>query len=149
LDAVMAADIDRDLRDASWRDIFHQALRDDRRFLRGLFDLSHGFVVGDATVPGPAAFLRLTAEERRQNPASVEKLRHQSRSRLRAEAAYEFEYAFALVKTSAVLRHTIRLCTTLDIEAVTDSEGHYRLLELTRRRETLPIRHRHLPRTGY
>lgn len=149
LDDVISANIDRDLCDRSWRVAFHESLRDNRRFQRGLFDLAHGFVIGGSLVPGPAAFLRLTEERRLHSPASVANLRQLSRSRPKGETAYEFEYAFALVKTAAALARTADICLTHGLTAVTDSEAHYRLLEVTMRREALPIQHRHLLREGY
>lgn len=149
LDAGMIADIDRDFSDAVWRATFHQALRETRRFQRGLFDLSHGMVMGGSIVPGPAAFLCLTREDHQHHPISVESLKILSRTRTRGHDAYVYEYALALLKTAAALRNTTRLCASHKLEAATDSEPHYRLLELTRKRDALSIRHHLVERDGY
>lgn len=148
LDTEMTAAVDRDLRDQEWRATFHDALLEDRRFQRGLFNLAHGVLVGAALVPGPAALLRLTAELRKHRSFTVEDLRHLSRRRPAAEEAYDYEYGFALVKTAASLRHAVRVCARRGLEGVTDSAGHYRLLELTRAREGLEMTHRCLGRQG-
>jgi len=149
LDAVMIADIDRDFSDTAWRATFHQALRDDRRFQRGLFDLSHGMVMGGSIVPGPAAFLCLTREERQLHPISVEFLKILSRTRNCGDDAYVYEYALAMLKSAAALRYAIRLCASHRLEAATDSEPHHRLLEVTSQRESLSIPHQLVYREGY
>lgn len=148
LDPDLAAAVDRDLSDGAWRAAFHDALLEDRRFQRGLFNLAHGVPVGATLVPGPAALLRLTAPSRLARPFTVEDVRSLSRRRPAADEAYDHEYGFALVKTAASLRHAARLCTGLGLEGVTDSAGHYRLLELARVREKLALRHRRLDRPG-
>jgi hypothetical protein len=144
LDSQMAEAIDRDLADSSWRTLFHEALRSQRRFQRGLFDFSHGMNIAGQLVPGPAAFLRLTNPQLRIRPSSVEHVRELSRMHPRGDEGYAYEYGFALVKTAAALRHTVRLCQNLELQAATDSEPHYRLLEATRRREKLAIQHHYL-----
>lgn len=146
-DAVLA--VNRDLADRAWRAIFHQGMTHDRRFQRGLFDLSHRFTVGGTTVPGPAALLRLLEDARREQACSVELVQALSGRKLDAEESYEFEYALALVKTSAALVYTIRLCARHELEAVTDSDIHFRLLERTRAREGLWLENRLLVRDGY
>jgi hypothetical protein len=64
LDETAAAAIDRDLSDSRWRTLFHDGLRNDRRFQRGLFDLTHAMRIGSSLVPGPAALLRLLEPDR-------------------------------------------------------------------------------------
>ena len=64
LDENMTALVNRDLADAIWRAQFHVALVNDRRFQRGLFELTHGVRIGDTLVPGPAAWLRLIEDQR-------------------------------------------------------------------------------------
>ncbi|MFO0730410.1 MAG: hypothetical protein U0361_05340 [Nitrospiraceae bacterium] len=59
LDKEAVAWIDRTLADEQWRRRWHDALATDRRFQRGLFDLTHAMRIGQHTVPGPAALLRL------------------------------------------------------------------------------------------
>jgi len=149
LDADARSAVNRDLSDLTWRHIFHDGLREDRRFQRGLFDLSHSFVIGDSTVPGPAALLRLLDEKRQAQACSVEQAQALSRRRLLCEDAYEFEYVLALIKTSAALVYTIRLCRQHGLEAVTDSEVHFKLLEHTCRREGASLKNRLILREGY
>ena len=149
LDVDMTAAVDRDLSDQAWRATFHHALLEDRRFQRGLFNLSHGMLIGSSLVPGPAALLRLTEESRKHHPFTVEDLRHLSRQQPSSAEAYHYEYGFALVKTAAALRHVVRLCKVQGLEGVTDSALHYRLLDLTLVREGLPLRHRCINREGY
>lgn len=149
LDPDARSAVDRDLSDGTWRRIFHDGLREDRRFQRGLFDLSHSFVIGGSTVPGPKALLRLLEETRLAQACSVEQAQALSRRRLLSEDAYEFEYVLALIKTSAALVYTIRLCQEHGLEAVTDSEVHFKLLEQTCAREGTSLRNRLMLRKGY
>lgn len=149
LDDEMTASIDRDLADPVWRDRFHAALGEDRRFQRGLFDLSHSFRIGQATVPGPAALLRLLERERGRQPVTVERVRGMSHHAAALEEGYHYEYGFALITTAAALRQTIRLCHRHGLEAVTDSEPHFHLLSRTCARESLALANHWLPRTGY
>jgi len=149
LDDEMAASIDRDLADPVWRDRFHAALSEDRRFQRGLFDLSHSLRIGHATVPGPAALLRLLERERSRQPVTVQRMRGMSHHSADLEEDYHYEYGFALVTTAAALRHTLRLCRRHGLEAVTDSEPHFHLLARTCHRESLALANQWLPRTGY
>ena len=148
LDQTMAALVNRDLADEKWRALYHQALQEDRRFQRGLFDLSHGMLIADSLVPGPAAFLRLTESARRSKPYRLEDVQSGSGVRLADEAAYDREYALGLVKTSASLGYTVRLCSEHGLEAVTDSDPHARLLERTCAREGVTLVNRALPRQG-
>lgn len=149
LDADAVSAIDRDLADATWRKLFHEGLSADRRFQRGLFDLSHSFSVGGSTVPGPAALLRLLEEKRRLQACAVDQAQALSRRPLSLEESYDFEYALALIKTSAALVYTIRLCRQHELETVTDSEVHFRLLERTRSRDRLSLGNRLVVREGY
>lgn len=148
LEAEARSAVNRDLADPVWRTLFHEALKDDRRFQRGLFDLSHRFTVGGTTVPGPAALLRLLEDTRRDQAWSVELMQALSERPLDLEDGYAYEYGLALVKTSAVLVHTVRLCVQHDLDAVTDSETHFRLLERTRTRDGLSLRNRLLLAAG-
>lgn len=144
LDAEMAAAIDRDLADQVWRARFHADLRNDRRFQRGLFDLSHRFTIGNSTVPGPQALLRLLEEahlQRTYTVAYIQTLSHDSSS---PDTAYEYEYGLALIKTSAALVYTIRLCHQHGLDAVTDSEAHFRLLAQSCVRDTIALQNRWL-----
>lgn len=149
LNADAVAAVNRDLADRQWRATFHDGLRNDRRFQRGLFDLSHSFVVGGSPVPGPAALLRLLEDHRMAQGCSVEQAQALSRRRLCLEEGYEFEYALALVKTSAASVYTIRLCQEHALDAVTDSAVHFKLLERTCTRDGLSLKNRLIAREGY
>jgi hypothetical protein len=138
LDPDMEAAIDRDLRDPAWRSVFHEAMRSDRRFQRGLLDLSHGMRIGGRVVPGAAALLELIQDAKQHRSYSVQTVRT-----LSAEASppdlYDFEYGWALIKTAASLRHTVRLCQLHQLDAATDSESHYRLLQHECERDRVTI----------
>jgi hypothetical protein len=149
LDDDMTAAVNRDLGDATWRARFHHALIDDRRFQRGLFELTHGMLIGNTLVPGPAAWLRLIEAQREIRPYSVALLQKLSQGRLNLDEGYDYEYALALVKTSAALHYTIRLAGRLDVDPVTDSQAHYDLLDLIRLRDRLRFQHTCVERAGY
>lgn len=149
LDEDAVAAVNRDLADSIWRDLFHKALKDDRRFQRGLFDFSHRMVIGGTPVPGPAVLLRLAAESRAHHPVTIQDLAQLSRISLSLEEGYDYEYALALVKTSASLVHTIRLSVKHGLEAVTDSERHFRLFERTLAREQLSLPNRWIIREDF
>ncbi|WP_447973148.1 hypothetical protein [Nitrospira sp. Kam-Ns4a] len=148
-DPDLVAAMDRDLADSDWRARFHRALIEDRRFQRGLFDLTHGMRIGAAMVPGPAALLRFLEEPRRDRPCSFERLRQLSGRPLTPEEGYDYEYALALVKTAAALAWTIRLCLTYGLVAVTDSRPHYDLLERSLDRDRIVLPNRWIAREGY
>ena len=137
MDAIAA--VDRDLADESWRARFHRGLMEDRRFQRGLFDLSHGMRIGTTTVPGPAALLRLLEESRKLRDCTVQDVQRMSRGRLSLEQGYEYEYALALVQTAAAFVYTLRLCGRHGLEAVTDSAVHFQLLERTCSRDKVTL----------
>ena len=148
LDEDATAAVNRDLADEAWRSEFHASLSRDRRFQRGLFDLSHVVRIGNVTMPGPAALLRLMEAPRQHRPYSVQELQHLSGGRLSLEEGYDYEYALALVKTSASLVYTIRLSLKHGLEAVTDSEAHFRLLERTCSRTQLSVNNRWIALEG-
>jgi hypothetical protein len=149
LDQESMQAVNRDLGDAAWRGLFHDALREDRRFQRGLFDLSHAVRIGESLVPGAATLLRLLEPARSARSYSVEELQACSQRPLTIEEGYDFEYALALVKTSAALVYTVRLCRRHGLEAVTDSAGHFRLLQRSSEREGLDLPNDCLSRDGY
>lgn len=148
-DAEIVEAVNRDLADPIWRSLFHKALQENRRFQRGLLDLSHGMMIGNTLVPGPAAFLRLTEPTRRHRPVTFQDLQELSKRRLSLDEGYEYEYALALVKTSASLAYTVRLSLRHGLEAVTDSEAHFQLLDRTCSRGRLSLANRCLLREGY
>jgi len=149
LDADAVSAVDRDLSDTTWRSVFHDGLKNNRRFQRGLFDLSHSFIVGGSAVPGPAALLRLLEETHLAQTCSVGQAQALSRHRLALDESYVYEYALALVKTSAALVYTIRLCRQHTLEAVTDSEIHFHLLERTCLRDGISLQNKRIVREGY
>lgn len=149
LDEETIAAVNRDLADPAWRAEFHRALREDRRFQRGLFDLSHGIRIGNKLVPGPAALLRLIEAERAEYPWTFAELQRSSRLLSSLEESYSYEYGLALVKTSASLAYTIRLARQHGLETVTDSEPHFRLLTRTCNRDGIALPNQWLPREGY
>jgi hypothetical protein len=149
LDGDAIAAVNRDLADNTWRSEFHASLLNDRRFQRGLFNLTHGVQIGQAMVPGPAALLRLVEAARQHRPFSLQELPRLSGRHLSLEEGYDYEYGLALVKTSAALVYTIRLSLNHGLVAVTDSEGHFRLLERTCVRDRIPINNRWIAREMY
>ncbi|MFM8552850.1 MAG: hypothetical protein ACKOCD_11185 [Nitrospiraceae bacterium] len=149
LDADAIAAVDRDLADHTWRTLFHRALREDRRFQRGLFELTHGMRIGSKLVPGPAALLQLIEEERAKRPWTFSAIQRLSSSPASLEEGYDYEYGLALLKTSASLVYTIRLSLQHSLEAATDSEPHFHLLARTCERDGMTLPNRWLPREGY
>lgn len=139
LDPCARAAVDRDLGDPRWRALFHEALRNNRRFQRGLFELTHAMRIGPALVPGPAALLRLLEADRAESPCTVAMVQGLARPSLTLEEAYEFEYGLALLKTSAAQVYTIRLAEEQQLLPVTDSHSHYALLNQTLMREGLDL----------
>ncbi|HET9962991.1 MAG TPA: hypothetical protein VFQ34_11690 [Nitrospiraceae bacterium] len=135
--------VDRALADQGWRSRFHKSLAEDRRFQRGLFDLTHAMRLGSSTVPGPAALLRLLEPTFSTHPYNVDSLRRQSRPGS-LEDAYAFEYGLALLKTAAAEYYTVQLSRNQSLVAVTDSLSHYELFDRTLIRESLPIEHEHV-----
>lgn len=149
LDADMTSAINRTLADPVWRAGFHHGLRNDRRFQRGLFDFSHRMRIGGATVPGPAALLRLQEEARTTQPCSVERVQALSRRQATSEESYEYEYALAMVTTSAALAYTVRLCRQHELGAVTDSPVHFNLLAHLCARDNILLDNRLFVRDSY
>ncbi|MBA5874619.1 MAG: hypothetical protein GDA66_08730 [Nitrospira sp. CR1.2] len=144
LDAAAIAEVDRDLADPSWRDSFHTALREDRRFQRGLFDLTHAMHIGGMLVPGPAALLRLLEPERATNHCTVAQVQALAKPGLSLEEAYRFEYGLALLKTAAAQVYTIRLAQTHKLIPVTDCHTHHSLLGRSVRRKCIDLPHEYL-----
>lgn len=145
----LIADIDRDLKQEEWRHLFHQALRRDRRFQRGLFDVSHRMLIGTTPVPGPAALLNLMDDAWQRQPFSVKRIMTLSAAPLPDEEGYEFEYGLALLKTSAALAYTTRLATKHQLIPVTDSPTHFALFEQSMRTNGQIYSHHLVDRQGY
>ncbi|HET6675581.1 MAG TPA: hypothetical protein VFG71_09590 [Nitrospiraceae bacterium] len=128
LDKELEAAVDRDLADPIWRTLFHRIFTEQRRFQRGLFDSSHGMMIGNTVVPGPAALLCLMDDVRARHPYTVQTVRRLSASQHTVAAGYEFEYGLALIKTAAAGIWTRRLALQHRLAVVTDSPGHQALL---------------------
>lgn len=146
LDAAAIAEVDRDLADPSWRDLFHAGLREDRRFQRGLFDLTHAMQIGGMLVPGPAALLRLLDPERGTNHCTVAQVQALAKPGLSQDEAYRFEYGLALLKTAAAQVYTIRLARAHNLIPVTDSHTHHSLLSRSVTRERIDLLYEYLRR---
>lgn len=144
LDQAARDAVDRDLGDPRWRTLFHEALRNDRRFQRGLFDLTHAMHIGQALVPGPAALLRLLEVTRTEKPCTVARVQSLASLSLTLDETYEFEYGLALLKTSAAQVYTIRLAQDRDLLPVTDSHSHSVLLSRTLAREGLDLGNKYI-----
>ncbi len=149
LDAEAIAAVDRDLADSVWRSRFHDGLSSDRRFQRGLFDLSHAMRIGDTLVPGPSALLRLTEASRQVQAWSVQSVQQLTQGRLSLDDGYGYEYGLALLKTAAAQIYTVRLCRQHLLDAVTDSKVHFELLQRTLMRDSLSLTNRLIVREGY
>ena len=131
LNPAMVTAVNQDLADPLWRSIFHDALKDDRRFQRGLVAFSQDSQ-GRSSVPTDSALLVAFQQPEREFVSySVETLQVMSRRRLAEKENLAFEYGFGLIKTSAALVYSIQLCQLLGLVAVTDSPGHHRFLTRT------------------
>ncbi|ULA58770.1 MAG: hypothetical protein LZF60_80163 [Nitrospira sp.] len=139
LDGAAIAEIDRDFADPQWRQLFHAGLQEDRRFQRGLFDLTHAMRIGSTLVPGPAALLRLLEPQRAAESCTVALVQQWARSSSTLEDAYQFEYGLALLKTAAAQVYTFRLARAHGLVPVTDSRTHYRLLSHTIARKGIDL----------
>lgn len=144
LDETAVTAIDRDLNDSRWRTLFHHALSNDRRFQRGLFDLTHAMRIGSSPVPGPAALLRLLEPERATAHYNVALVQRLAKPTQTPDEAYRFEYGLALLKTAAAQVYTIRLSRAHNLVPVTDSHTHHVLLSRTLVREGIGLPHEFL-----
>lgn len=149
LQSSVAAVIDRDLRDPPWRSGFHTALCQDRRFQRGLFELSHSIRIGNSLVPGPAALLRLMSDSFRQQPFDLGQVKALLTETSTLEEGYRCQYGLALVKTSASLIYTHTLAQSYGLQPVTDSPAHFSLYTQSCARENWPKTNHLLIRIGY
>lgn len=139
LDDAAIAEINRDCADPQWRTLFHAGLQEDRRFQRGLFDLTHSMRIGSALVPGPAALLQLLEPQRASERWTVALVQQLARSSATLEEAYRFEYGLALLKTAAAQVYTRRLAYAHGLVPVTDSKTHHALLSRSMAREGVEL----------
>ncbi len=131
LDDAAITEINHDCADPHWRTLFHAGLQEDRRFQRGLFDLTHSMRIGSTLVPGPAALLRLLEPHRATEWWTVALVQQLAKSSATLEEAYRFEYGLALLKTAAAQVYTLRLAEAHGLVPVTDSKTHHALLSRT------------------
>jgi hypothetical protein len=137
------------IRNGAWRESFHDIFKEQRRFQRGLFDSSHGMVIGGHIVPGPLAMLSFMNDERAIEPYTVETVRRLSGSPKGALVdGYRFEYGLALIKTAASGIWTRRLANEHGLAVVTDSPGHYLLLERSCHRDGVDLVNYYLRKDG-
>ena len=149
LSPVMVTAVNRDLADPLWRSIFHEALRRDRGFQRGLVSFSQDSQ-GRMTAPTDSSLLMAFQQpERAFAPYTVESLQAMSRRRLPEHENLAFEYGFGLTKTSAALVYSVQLCHQLGLVAVTDSPAHHQLLTRICLRDSVELSNICVKREGY
>ncbi len=141
--------VNRDLRDSHWRALFHQALQQDFRFQRGLFDISQLSHTGNPQTPATPIVVELIQADWEDIPYQVETIQALSRTLFSAKNDAHYEYGFALIKTAAALVYTIHLCQHLCLTAITDSQAHHRLLMRTAERDGLELPNACVQRKGY
>jgi hypothetical protein len=141
--------VNRDVADSLWRSIFHEALRHDRRFQRGLVAFSQDSQGRSSVATDSAVLSAFQQPEREFAPYTVETLQAMSRRRLPENETLGFEYGFGLMKTSAALVYSIQLCHQLNLAAVTDSAAHHQLLARTCHRDSLNLPNVYVKREGY
>jgi len=143
---VIAA-VDRDLADPTWRSTFHEALSNNYRFQRTLFDESDIQKRGDS-IEG-SSLPAFGTPDWPEKPFSVGSVKALSRQSIHHEDNPVFEYGWALLKASAALTYTIRLCHRLHVAAVTDSVSYHRLLTRSCQRERSEFSNFCIKREGY
>ena len=140
--------VDRDLSDQFWRSLFHEAFLNDYRFQQGLLHESHMPQSESATTDNTLILSSFSESSWIKKPFQVETVKTISHWVLIKENEQMFEYGWALIKTSAALAYTIRLCQILCVEAVTDSMSHYKLLERTCERDGIELTNSAVRRKG-
>ncbi|MBH0183920.1 MAG: hypothetical protein HP477_00445, partial [Nitrospira sp.] len=116
------------LTDSTWRTLFHEALVENRRFQRGLFDGADITGRDKDGATEPALMARLKDVSFETTPFTVADIRELSRRRPIGKEADLFDYGLALLKTSASLVYTIQLATANQLAVATDSRAHFTLL---------------------
>ncbi|MCY4614014.1 MAG: hypothetical protein OXB94_10405 [Nitrospira sp.] len=145
---VIAA-VDQDLADPTWRSMFHEALSDDYRFQRTLFDESDIQLRGNVASTENSLLSTLRTPDWQKQSYSVESVKTLSRQSIHQEDVPVFEYGWALVKASAALTYTLQLCHRLHVAAVTDSVSYHRLFTRSCQRKQTMISHACIKREGY
>ena len=141
--------VNRDLSDQFWRCLFHEVFLNDYRFQRGLFHESYLPPSKQAKTDNTRIFSHFSESDWITKPFQVETVKTISDWPLIKNNEQMFEYGWALIKTSAALVYTIRLCQTLRVEAATDSISHYKLLERTCERDSIKLTNFSIKREGY
>ncbi len=142
-------DVDRDLTDGQWRILFQGSMLKDRRFQRGLFGDPNSERTGSIETPQKPAWHQFRDEDWAASPFDVKLVQTLSRQRLQGAEAAQFEYGWALIKTSASLMYTIQLCQQQSLVAVTDSSAHHNLLTRTCDRDRVTLETLCVKREGY
>ena len=141
--------VNRDLADTRWRSLFHNAVKGDRQFQRGIVAFAQD-IEGRSTGPIDSHELReLQKPEREVTSYTVEWVKGLSGKRLSQEEGFHYDYGLALIKTSVSLIHTIQLCHELKAVAVTDSATHYELLARACQRDNIGLTNHCVKREGY
>jgi hypothetical protein len=147
--ADTALAVNRDLADAQWRNYFQESLVKDRRFQRGLFGAPKEGTTGPIGTPSKPEWLQFSDMEWATRSFDVGTVQALSRQRLRGEESAQFEYGWALIKTSASLIYTMHLCHQLKLLAATDSSAHYYLLARNCERDEVTLENICVKREGY
>lgn len=149
MDTEIVAAVNRDLADSRWRGIFHEALQNDYRFQRGLFGVAQLSREQDSKSDDSSVLSQFTSPAWRDRPYQVKTVKDLSRRAFTEEDGPAYEYGWALIKTTASLVYTIRLCETLKVVAATDSSAHSQLLTCTCQREGRQLTNSCISREGY
>jgi hypothetical protein len=149
LSPEIATAVNRDVADPYWRSIFHEGLRNDRGFQRGLVAFSQDSQGRSSVATDSAVLSAFQQPEREFAPYTVETLQAMSRRPLPENDNLDFEYGFGVIKTSAALVYSIQLCHQLNLAAVTDSAAHHQLLARTCHRDSLNLPNVYVKREGY
>ena len=145
----MISSVDRDLADPLWRSTFHNALKNDYRFQRGLFDVSQLQKPGNSEFQASSVLLEYMKPDWMDKPYRVKMVKALCGTLGSKENDLSFEYAFALLKTSAALVYTVRLCNQMNLVAATDSASHHQLLARTCERDGIALANVCVKREGY
>lgn len=141
--------VDQDLADSHWRCLFQESMLNDPRFQRGLFACPIEGTTQPSEPPNTPEWLQFTEKEWVDTVFDVKAVQTLSHRRLYGREATQFEYGWALIKTSVSLLYTIELCQQLDFAAATDSSAHHLLLTRTCQRDGVNLENIHIKRKGY